>query len=186
MSALLSFELSLLDAFEAVYNPFFDFLAKGVSLLDEIGAIWIVLALILLAFKKTRKTGIMVSLSLIIGVIFANGVLKPLLNRPRPFEYNEAARVIVERLRDGSFPSGHAVSCTECATVLLIRDKRIGIPALIYTILVCFARLYLYMHFPSDVLGGVLIGIFIGLISIFLTERAYRFYEKKKNSLSQN
>ncbi|MBE6564554.1 MAG: phosphatase PAP2 family protein [Ruminococcaceae bacterium] len=182
MNAINLFELRILDAIAAIANPFLDGLMRFVSLLDEAGAIWIVLALILLLFKQTRKTGIMLAAALILGLLTANVMLKPLVARIRPYELNEAARLIIAPLSDYSFPSGHAVSCIECATVLLCRHRRAGIAAMVYALLVCFSRLYLYVHFPTDVLAGILLGLLIGRLAVFAVNKTEELYARHKKA----
>jgi len=182
MNALNLFELRILDAIAKIANPFLDGLMSFVSLLDEAGAIWIALALLLLFFKKTRKTGIMLAVALILGLLTANLTLKPLIQRIRPYDLNEAARLIVAPLSDFSFPSGHAVSCIECATVLLARHRRCGILAMIYALTVCFSRLYLYVHYPTDVLAGILLGLLIGKLAVFAVNKGELLHEKRKKA----
>ncbi len=178
MNALNAAELPVLDALSVLYCGFLDFISQFFSLIDEGGAIWIALAVVFLFFKKTRKTGVMLAVALTLGLLIANCALKPLVGRVRPYDVNPAARLIVERYTDFSFPSGHAVSCVECATVLLIRDRRFGIPFAVYALIVCFARLYLYVHYPTDVLFGVLLGVAVGIVSVLLIERLVPVYEK--------
>ena len=97
--------------------------------------------------------------ALVLGVIFGNGILKNLFQRVRPFDLENALVQIpiISKPGDWSFPSGHTLASFEAATVLMIRDKRFGIPALILAVLVAFSRLYLYVHFPSDVIAGALL-----------------------------
>ena len=89
------------------------------------------------------------------------------------------AELLVKTLSDFSFPSGHTLASFEAATVLMIRDKRFGIPALILAILIALSRLYLYVHYPTDVLAGALLGVFIGIFACFLVDKIYKRFERK-------
>lgn len=175
------FELSVLDKIQELFAcPFMDKAMPIVSDFGEKGIFFIVIAIIFMIFKKTRKTGLSMGLALIMGLIIGNYILKILVARERPFMLNPEFNLIVERLKDYSFPSGHAIACFECATVLMIRDKRFGIPALVLAVLVGFSRMYLYMHFPTDVLGGALIGVGVGFLSCFIVDKIYNKFENKK------
>lgn len=144
----------------------------------------ILIACLFIAFKKTRKTGLMMGVALLLGVIIGNAILKPLVARIRPYDVNTAVSLLVEPLHDFSFPSGHSLAVFELATVLLLRDRRIGIPALIASILVAFSRLYLYVHYPSDVLAGILLGILFGFLGVAIVDAAADAWAKRKNKVA--
>lgn len=150
-----------------------DMLMPKLTLLGEYGALWIVLALILLLRKRTRQSGLALSAGLLGSLLIGNLLLKPLIARPRPCWINESAELLVAAPQDYSFPSGHTLSCFIAATVLLHYDRRLGIPALAIACVVAFSRLYLYVHFPSDVLAGAALGVVIGCFAAWLTDRVY-------------
>lgn len=150
---------------------FLDALMRGLSVIGEYGAVWIAVTVLLLLLKAHRKCGLQMTAGLISGLLVGNVILKRLINRPRPFTINTDMTLLVSAPHGSSFPSGHAIACFVAATILLRYDKRMGIPALILAILISFSRLYLYVHFPSDVLAGALIGVALGFLVGFAAKR---------------
>ena len=172
------FEIKILDFIrERFACPFLDAVIPLITSLANGGIIWIIAAVLLLIFKKSRKTGFSVALALITGLIIGNLILKNLVGRARPYEFNEGVEILVARLSDYSFPSGHTLASFEAATVLLICDKRLGIPALVLAVAIAFSRLYLYVHYPTDVLAGIILGVLIGIF-------ACKTVDKLENRLS--
>ena len=172
------FELKILDFIrEHLACPFLDAVMPVITSLANGGIIWIIAAILLLVFKKTRKTGFSVALALIIGLIIGNLILKNLVGRIRPYDLNADVELLVSRLSDYSFPSGHTLTSFETASVLMIRDKKLGIPSLILATLIAFSRLYLYVHYPTDVLAGIILGVLIGFISCKAVDLIYKRYE---------
>lgn len=160
------FEIKILDFIrEHLACPFLDAVMPVITSLAKGGIIWIIAAVLLLIFKKTRKTGVSVALALIGGLIIGNLILKNVVGRIRPYDFNEGIEILVARLSDFSFPSGHTLASFEAATVLMIRDKRLGVPALVLAVIIAFSRLYLYVHYPTDVLAGIILGVFIGIFA---------------------
>ena len=174
------FEIKILDFIQQTAGcKALDFLMPIVSVFGDYGIVCIALSLVLIIIPKTRKMGLQSGLALLIGLIVCNIILKPLVFRPRPYFVNTDFVPIVEQLKDGSFPSGHALALFETSTVFMIRDKRFGIPSIIVAFAVAFSRLYLYMHYPSDVLAGTVIGIGIGFLSVWIVNKFCEKYGKK-------
>ena len=154
-----------------------------ITKLGDAGILWILSAINLICFKKTRKTGITVGAALLLGVIFGNLILKPLVARVRPYNLNEAIELLIPSLTDYSFPSGHTLASFEAAGVLMICDrKRFGYAALAVAVVIAFSRLYLYVHYPTDVLAGVVLGLLFAFISYKVVNLAYK---KRSNELSK-
>jgi len=159
----ISFDLPILDWIQAnLQSPLMDKLMPIVTLFGEGGVFWIAWAVLMLILPKTRKIGISMLFALTLGLLVCNVTLKPLIARIRPYELQEQMGVTVElliaRLEDFSFPSGHTIASFEAAVVLLKYSKKMGIPALIIAIAVSFSRLYLHVHYPSDVLASIVLG----------------------------
>lgn len=154
--------------YNSMHSTLLDTLMPIFSLIDDSGLIWIIISAILIIFPKYRKCGIAILLGLTLGLLVCNLTLKPLVARIRPYELNSAIELLIQAPSDYSFPSGHTVSSFSAATVLMLRNKKLGVPALGLASLIAFSRLYLYVHYPTDILGGIVLGILLGYISFRL------------------
>lgn len=115
---------------------------------------------------KTRKVGILVSVALLLDVLTCNVILKPLIARTRPYDVNKAVELLIRAPRDYSFPSGHTAASFAAAAALWFADKKkLAIPALVLAVLIAFSRMYFYVHYPTDVLGGAILGMVCGWLS---------------------
>lgn len=134
---------------------------KFITSLGDRGMIWIVLAAILLCTKQYRKTGTAMAVALLIGFLATNLILKNLVLRVRPYDAVIGLHALIGPLRDSSFPSGHTTSAIAAGFVMLKGTPRyLGISAFVLAVLIAFSRLYLGVHYPTDVLVGALIGLF--------------------------
>lgn len=157
-------EFSILDYIQSLRTPFLDQAMPFISSLGNVGAIWIVLAAILLLIPKTRRVGGIVAFALVFDFLFCNVILKNLFARIRPYDVNTTVQLLIPKPRDFSFPSGHTAAAFAAAFALLFaREKKLWIPVLIFALLIAFTRLYLYVHYPTDILGGILIGLLAGV-----------------------
>ena len=173
------FELDILDKIEDLFeSDFMDTVMKGITHLGDAGIIWIIITLCLLISKQYRKLGILCAIGLILGLIIGNGIVKNLVSRERPFVVDKdiLKTLKIKKPEDPSFPSGHTQASFIVATILMMAKRKFGIPALILAFLIGFSRLYLKVHFPTDVLGGMLMGIAIGLTVWFV----YKWKFEKK------
>lgn len=142
---------------------------KIVTFLGNGGWFWILCAVVLLAIPKTRKTGYAAVLSLIFGVIVTNLLLKNIVARPRPFAEIEALIPLIAKPTDFSFPSGHTTASFAVALVMLrMLPKKIGIPAVVLAALVAFSRLYLGVHYPTDVLVGFVVALVVSTVAVWI------------------
>lgn len=147
---------------EVIRNPIMTPILRVITTLGNGGAIWIALTILLLILPKTRKVGFMTSLSLIGTLVINNMLLKNLVNRTRPYEVIEGLTYLVRTPTDSSFPSGHSACSFAVACIMFRRlPKKYGVPALILAILIALSRLYVGVHYPSDVLFGTISGILI-------------------------
>ncbi len=167
-------DVTVLNWIHEVFScAFLDAIVPMITFLGDKGWFWIAVAVILLFPKKTRKVGLMMGVALILGLAIGNGVLKNLFARVRPFDLEGAMvkELLIDRPHDFSFPSGHTLASFEAASVILLQRKNVGglkvaIPALVLAIMISLSRLYLYVHFPSDILGGMLLGILFGFCGV--------------------
>ena len=172
-SLALSFDLPILDWIQVhLQSGFLDTVMPIITLFGEGGIFWIAWAVILILIPKTRKTGLGMGFALIMGLLVCNVTLKPLVARIRPYDLQSQLGVTINLLinaqHDFSFPSGHTIASFEAAVVLLKNSKKMGIPAMIIAILVTFSRLYLYVHYPTDVLVSIVLGTLFAFIGDWL------------------
>ncbi len=181
------FDLPILEWIAANLRcAFLDAVMPVITVLGDAGIFWIALAVIMLFFPKYRKTGLAMGAALLIGLLICNVTLKPLIARPRPYDYQlthfgKTIELLISAQHDFSFPSGHTLASFEAATVLMIRTKKMGVPALILATLIAFSRMYLYVHYPTDVLFSVVLGIGIAFLGNWLVEKLYSHFEAKKH-----
>lgn len=156
---------------ENIRNPLLTPLVRVITTLGNAGAIWILLTLAMLIVPKMRRVGCMMFVALIGTLLINNIILKNLIARIRPYEVIEGLTYLVSKPRDYSFPSGHAGSSFAAAWVMFRQlPGCYGIPALVLAILIALSRLYVGVHYPSDVLFGVLDGIAISLAAEAIVE----------------
>ena len=171
-------ELAVLDWVQANLRcGFLDAVLPAITRLSDHGEIWILLAAVLLLTKKYRWAGVSVALALILNLAVCNGWLKPLIGRIRPYEVNTAIRLLVPAPGDASFPSGHTAASFTAVTALW---RAGGVPkwlrwgALVLAAVIALSRLYLYVHWPTDVLGGAVLGAALGWLGAWLAARLRR------------
>ena len=162
---ILQIELQLLDGIAAMRTAWLDAVVPVISSFGDKGIGWIIVAVVLACIPKYRKAGITMGLALIFCLLVGNMTLKPLIARPRPYTYVPEMTLLVAPLADFSFPSGHTFASFAAATALFLHHKKLGIAAYILAAVIAFTRLYLYVHFPSDVAAGMLLGILGGWIA---------------------
>lgn len=179
-----NFDWAVFQLVEKLWNPVLDAIMVFITTLGDDGIFWIFLALILLVFKKTRKYGVLLIAGLGIASVINNLVLKQIFERPRPFDFEGwPAEFIypelVERPHSFSFPSGHTSSSLGAATPLLIKaNKKFGIPIFILAVLIGFSRVYIHVHYPTDVIVGMIVGIVAGILAVVAVK--YLFVLAKK------
>jgi undecaprenyl-diphosphatase len=164
---------------------------KYITYLGEKGIIWLVLGLVLLCFKKTRKGAIVMLASLILGGALNSLIIKPIVARARPFaEEAELAKYITSigmSLPDSySFASGHALTSFACATSLTIAFGGKGAWSYILATLIALSRIFLCVHYPTDVLAGAFIGVCVAIIcsylGLYLLKKLQEFWTDKKSA----
>lgn len=138
--------------------------------LGDGGVLWIILTVALLIPKKTRKVGITMAIALALTFLTVNLILKPVIARTRPYEVVEGLRMLVNPAHDYSFPSGHSSSSMAAAVAMLgalpHKWKPVGWCAVILAVLICISRLYIGIHYPTDVLCGAAIGLMAACIGV--------------------
>lgn len=166
MKGLLQFDFSVLDYIAEHFRcNVLDTVMPLITQLGNLGSFWILLALLLLCFPQDRARGVQLLLALVLSVLVCNLLLKNLVARIRPYDINTAVQLLIASPQDFSFPSGHT-SASFAAVMVLFRTNWQGRwIALAVAILIAFSRLYLYVHFPTDVLGGAAVGTVMGWVA---------------------
>lgn len=159
---------------------FLDTLLPAASWICNHGEVWIVLAAVLLLRKKERWFGVSVAIALILDLICCNLILKPLVDRVRPFAVNTAVELLTTPPLDASFPSGHTAASFAAVFALKASGSRLWKPALVLAVVIAFSRLYLYVHWPSDVFFGAVLGTVLGYVGAWLAGRFRCRLENRK------
>lgn len=166
----MAWEFDILFALQELHNPVLDAIMIFITSLGNGGMFWIGVGIVCLVVKKYRKMGFEVLLSMLFTYIIGNLILKNLFARQRPcVEY--ADLLIIPYPSEYSFPSGHSMNAMTAATAIFLCNKKLGIAAIILAVLIGFSRLYHFVHFPTDVLGGFLVGFVVAIIVNFVYEK---------------
>lgn len=145
---------------------------KCITTLGEGGIFWILLCVVFLIPKKTRKIGIIMALALIINALLVNVWLKNMIARVRPYDaYNDIIRLIAIQ-KDYSFPSGHTSASFACSCALWLAlekpYKKYTCITWVIACLIAFSRLYLGVHYPSDIIGGAIVGSISAMLAYYV------------------
>ena len=149
-------------------NRFIDKLMIAVTLSGELGIIWIIISFFLFSRTKYTKEAIMVLLAIALASILGEGIIKHIVKRKRPFIKNNIRKLLISQPGTYSFPSGHTASSFAAATVFIRTDMRLTYLIVVIAILISFSRLYLRVHYLSDVIGGIILGVFSGTIVVMI------------------
>lgn len=159
----MEWEFSILYALQEIHNPVLDKIMLFITSLGDDGIMWIAIGVICLLFKKHRRMGLHLLLSMLCTFILGNLILKNIIARPRPCDIDTTVALLLSRPHGYSFPSGHSINSMVAAVALFLNNKKIGIPAVIIATLIGFSRMYLFVHFPTDVLAGFVIAILVAI-----------------------
>lgn len=171
IESITALDLSILDFIRnTLSSPVADIIMKCLTYSIEYGAMAILVFIVMMFVKKMRKTGFAVMGATLSVLLFGELILKHIVCRPRPFTVNSAIDIIIKAPSGFSFPSSHTATCFAMATAIYLFHKRLGIIAYIYASLVAFSRMYLYVHYPSDIIGGIALGIGCGIGSAALVK----------------
>ena len=152
-------EIHILDMIQNLRTPIGDVVVPLITRLGDAGIIWIILTVLLLIIPKTRKTGVIMMAALLVDVLLCNVLIKNLVARTRPFDVNTAVQLLVAKPQDYSFG-----------------EKKMWKAALVLAVLIALSRLYLYVHYPTDIIGGVVFGSLSGYLGYKIVE----WIQKKK------
>lgn len=170
-----SFEFAILNWIQMHLRcNFMDTVMPAISWTANHGEVWILLAAVLLLMRRYRRQGASLACALALDFLSCNVLLKPLVGRVRPFAVNTAVELLVAAPLDASFPSGHTAVSFAAVFALKAGGSGLWRPALVLALLIAFSRLYLYVHWPSDVLGGALLGALCGWGGVKIVEAVWK------------
>ena len=167
----MSWEFDFLYALQNIHNPVLDKIMIVLSTIGDAGLLWIGVAILLICMKKYRKCGLQVAAAMLLTFIVGNLILKNMIHRDRPCWIDPSITLLVKSPSDFSFPSGHSMNGFTASVSILLCDKKLGIPAVILAAAIAFSRLYNFVHFPTDVIAGIVIGIVSALFVNYLFQR---------------
>lgn len=181
----MEWEFAILDALQSIRTPLGDMVMSRITALGNGGILWIVLTCILLAFPKTRRAGFILAAALCWDLVLCNGILKNLFARIRPFDVNTAMELLIRKPKDYSFPSGHTAASFAAVSALYFSGMRkLWKIALPIALVIAFSRLYLYVHYPTDILGGAIVGVIAGYVGYQTVKMLQqKFFTDKNNKL---
>lgn len=179
-------EMSFLLSLQAMHGTAFDSVMMAATDAGNSGKIWIALAALLALFRRTRPVGIALFAALAADVCVSNGILKHLFARPRPCAIETGVAMLEACPATFSFPSGHtAASFTAVGVLLASREWKLAAAAVPAALLIAFSRLWLFAHFPTDVIGGAVAGLPIGAATWLFLTRIPAFRRFLARSLGQ-
>ncbi|MGE5628096.1 MAG: phosphatase PAP2 family protein [Solirubrobacterales bacterium] len=154
------FDLNLLmHIHDLTHNNVFNIIMPYISTAGNNGIVWIVLSLLLLINRKYRYVGILCIAALLLTAISGEGIIKNIIQRPRPFNVIPNVQLLIAKPHSWSFPSGHTASSFTAFWVIFRELKAFAAPVFIMAAAIAFSRMYLLVHYPSDIAGGIILGI---------------------------
>ncbi len=177
----MGFDWKILEEIQNIFkSDFMDWLMPRISMLGDEGLIWILFGLILIISKEYRKQGLLVWIGLLLGLFFGNLIVKNVIARPRPYTLNPNIQLLIPELSDYSFPSGHTLSSTIAATIITLINKKFGWVVIPLALFIAFSRLYLQVHYPTDIIGGIVMGLIIGSLTYLVGIKIINNCKKEK------
>lgn len=180
-----TFDYGILEVFQQIHSSVLTVFFQIFTMLGEGGAVWIVAGIILLVRKEQRKYGVIVIMSLLLCLVFGNGILKHVVARPRPCWRHPEVEMLISIPTDFSFPSGHTFSSFAAAVSITYWNKRCGCAAFGLAAIIAASRMYFYVHYPTDIIAGAVLGSMLALISIVIIEKWMMLNHKRNLSLRE-
>lgn len=181
LESITNFDFSILYFIQENWRTeWLDWICSFLSWAFQLGVPWFILGAVLFCFKKTRAAGVILIAAVVLTFFFNELAIKNAVGRDRPCTLDPAIELIVERPTSYSFPSGHTASCFAAVGTLLFTFKKLGIPLLLFAAFMGFSRMYLFVHFPTDVLAGAVLGILMAWVTVLIF-RELKYDEKLSN-----
>lgn len=170
-------ELAILEWLQSIHGTFLDQVMIFITTTGNYGAVWIILGCVMICFEGWRRCGVATVVSTIAAYYLVELVLKAIFCRERPFMVEEF-QLLIPPPSSWSFPSGHSAAALAGATAILIHKHRWGVAAIVYALLIAISRLYLTVHWPTDVLAGSLLGIGVAFFTVWFMSRYIPYFRE--------
>ena len=157
-------EFEFLYALQELHTPLLDRIMVFITTLGNGGMVWLALAVVLLCLKKTRRCGWLILISMAVCFLIGNLALKNIVQRIRPCQIDTSVILKIPMPGEYSFPSGHTLHAFTAATMVFLHNRKAGAWLLMLAGLIAFSRMYLFVHFPTDVLAGLVLGIGVAVL----------------------
>lgn len=164
-------ELEILHAIQGMHQDWLSPVMIFLSTIGEVGLVWIMISIILACVPRTRKCGLSMMAAMALSFLLGNCLLKNLIARPRPFSVDTSIVMLVPYPSEYSFPSGHTLNGFTAAVTIFLYYRKAGIAAIFLAAAIAFSRLYLFVHYPTDILGGMILGILDACLVYFLINK---------------
>lgn len=161
-------ELEILHAIQGLHTPWLNQVMIFLSAIGEAGLVWVAVSVALAVIPRTRRCGITMMAAMAVSFLLGNVLLKNIIARPRPCVVDTSVAMLVPVPDEYSFPSGHSLNGFTAAVTLFCYYRKPGIAALLLAGAIAFSRLYLFVHYPTDILGGILLGVLDACLMVWL------------------
>lgn len=177
MGTITKLDLNILEFIQNnFHNHILDKIMPLITLLGDSSCFWIIIGVVLIATKKYRKIGILTILTVILCTVLGGGIIKNIVQRPRPFLEVSTVEILISKPVDYSFPSIHTAVAFAVSGVLFKTIKKYGVVFIFLAVLIAFSRLYLFVHYPSDVIAGVILGLLCTKIVLYFSKKSNFFH----------
>ena len=164
-------ELQILHAIQGIHQEWLTEILRFFTTIGESGLVWIVIAIVLTCIPKTRKCGLTMMIAMAVTYLVGNLFLKNIIARPRPCAVDTSVTLKIPFPSEYSFPSGHTSNGFTAAVTIFSYYRKAGILSLLMAAVIAFSRLYFFVHYPTDILGGIVLGTLDALLAVYLVKR---------------
>ena len=175
-------ELEILHMIQGMRTDWLDGVMVFVTKLGDKGILWIALSIVLAILPKTRRCGLTMMVTMLLSHVVGNEILKPLIARARPFTADAGVTLLIPQLASYSFPSGHTMNGFTAAFTVCAYYKKPGIMALVMAGLIAFSRMYLFVHYPTDILGGIVLAFINTCVVQFAARKLIEWYGMRRKT----
>lgn len=166
-------ELEFLHMIQGWHTEWLDAIMIFVTKLGDAGLLWIGIGLVLAVIPKTRRCGVLMLISIAVSFLLGNLILKNMIGRARPFHVDNLVTLLIPEPSEYSFPSGHTLNGFTASVMIFLHYKKPGIAAIVLAAMIAFSRMYLFVHYPTDILGGICLGVFDAVLVYMIAKKKF-------------